>query len=40
MFPGAKEKNCPPEHIAKLTGVFKKGQQPHNTLPIGSIRNH
>jgi hypothetical protein len=27
------------EHIAKLTGVFKKGQQPHNTLPIGSIRN-
>jgi hypothetical protein len=27
------------EHIAKLTGVFKKGQTPHNTLPIGSIRN-
>jgi hypothetical protein len=39
MFPGAKDKNCLTEHIAKLTGVFKKGQQPHNTLPIGSIRN-
>jgi len=27
------------EHIAKLTGVYKKGNLPHNNLPIGSIRN-
>ena len=27
------------EHIAKLTGVYKKGNSPHNQLPIGSIRN-
>jgi hypothetical protein len=37
--PWCKGKKMSPEHIAKLTGVFKKGQQPHNTLPIGSIRN-
>jgi hypothetical protein len=35
--PWCKGKKMSPEHIAKLTGVFKKGQQPHNTLPIGSI---
>ena len=27
------------EHIAKLTGTYKKGNLPHNNLPIGSIRN-
>ena len=27
------------EHIAKLTAVYKKGNLPHNNLPIGSIRN-
>jgi hypothetical protein len=27
------------EHIAKLTGVYKKGNLPHNNLPIGSVRN-
>jgi hypothetical protein len=27
------------EHIVKLTGVYKKGNLPHNNLPIGSIRN-
>ena len=27
------------EHIAKLTAVYKKGNSPHNQLPIGSIRN-
>jgi hypothetical protein len=37
--PWCKGKKMSPEHIAKLTGVFKKGQKPHNTLPIGSIRN-
>ncbi len=37
--PWCKGKKLSSEHIAKLTGVFKKGQQPHNTLPIGSIRN-
>ena len=37
--PWCKGKKMSSEHIAKLTGVFKKGQQPHNTLPIGSIRN-
>jgi hypothetical protein len=37
--PWCKGKKMSTEHIAKLTGVFKKGQQPHNTLPIGSIRN-
>jgi hypothetical protein len=37
--PWCKGQKLSSEHIAKLTGVFKKGQQPHNTLPIGSIRN-
>jgi hypothetical protein len=37
--PWCKGQKLSTEHIAKLTGVFKKGQQPHNTLPIGSIRN-
>jgi hypothetical protein len=37
--PWCKGKKMSSEHIAKLTGVFKKGQTPHNTLPIGSIRN-
>lgn len=27
------------EHIAKLTGTYKKGNLPHNNLPIGSTRN-
>ena len=27
------------EHIAKLTGTYKKGNLPHNNLPIGTIRN-
>ena len=27
------------EHKAKLTGTYKKGNLPHNNLPIGSIRN-
>lgn len=27
------------EHIAKLKGTYKKGNLPHNNLPIGSIRN-
>ena len=27
------------EHKAKLTAVYKKGNLPHNNLPIGSIRN-
>ena len=27
------------EHIAKLTAVYKKGNLPHNNLPIGSTRN-
>ena len=27
------------EHIAKLTAVYKKGNSPHNKLPIGSTRN-
>ena len=38
-IPWCKGKKLSSEHIAKLTGVFKKGQTPHNTLPIGSIRN-
>ena len=37
--PWCKGQKLSSEHIAKLTGVFKKGQTPHNTLPIGSIRN-
>lgn len=37
--PWCKGQKLSSEHIAKLTGVFKKGQIPHNTLPIGSIRN-
>ena len=37
--PWCKGQKLSTEHIAKLTGVFKKGQTPHNTLPIGSIRN-
>ena len=37
--PWCKGQKLSSEHIAKLTGVFKKGQKPHNTLPIGSIRN-
>ena len=37
--PWCKGQKLSTEHIAKLTGVFKKGQKPHNTLPIGSIRN-
>ena len=37
--PWCKGQKLSTQHIAKLTGVFKKGQQPHNTLPIGSIRN-
>ena len=37
--PWCKGQKLSNEHIAKLTGVFKKGQTPHNTLPIGSIRN-
>jgi hypothetical protein len=28
-----------PQHIEKLTGVFKKGNIPHNEMPIGSIRD-
>ena len=27
------------QHKAKLTGVFQKGNVPHNELPIGSIRD-
>ena len=37
--PWCKGQKLSTEHISKLTGVFKKGQTPHNTLPIGSIRN-
>ena len=37
--PWCKGQKLSTEHIAKLTGIFKKGQKPHNTLPIGSIRN-
>ena len=37
--PWCKGQKLSSEHIAKLTGNFKKGQKPHNTLPIGSIRN-
>ena len=37
--PWCKGKKLSSEHIAKLTFLFKKGQTPHNTLPIGSIRN-
>ena len=37
--PWCKGQKLSTEHIVKLTGVFKKGQIPHNTLPIGSIRN-
>jgi hypothetical protein len=27
------------EHVAKLTAIYKKGNSPHNELPIGSTRN-
>ena len=27
------------EHVAKLTGTYKKGNLPHNNLPIGITRN-
>jgi hypothetical protein len=37
--PWCKGKKMSPEHIAKLTGVFKKGNVPHNIREIGSIRN-
>jgi len=37
--PWCKGKKMSPEHIAKLTGIFKKGNVPHNILPIGTIRN-
>ena len=37
--PWCKGKKLSSEHIAKMTGVFKKGNVPHNEKPIGSIRN-
>jgi hypothetical protein len=36
--PWCKGKKMSPEHIAKLTGVFKKGNVPHNMREIGSTR--
>jgi hypothetical protein len=38
-IPWNKEQKLSNEHIAKLTAVYKKGNLPHNNLPIGSIRN-
>ena len=37
--PWNKGKTLSAQHKAKLTGVFKKGNVPHNELPIGSIRD-
>lgn len=34
-----KGKKLSSEHVAKLTAIYKKGNSPHNELPIGSIRN-
>jgi hypothetical protein len=34
-----KGKKLSNEHVAKLTAIYKKGNSPHNELPIGSIRN-
>jgi hypothetical protein len=36
--PWCKGKKLSSEHIAKLTGVFKKGNVPHNMKEIGSTR--
>jgi hypothetical protein len=37
--PWNKGKTLSAQHKAKLTGVFQKGNIPHNELPIGSIRD-
>ena len=37
--PWCKGQKLSTEHISKLTGVFKKGNVPHNMREIGSIRN-
>ena len=34
-----KGKKLSSEHVAKLTAIYKKGNSPHNELPIGSTRN-
>jgi hypothetical protein len=34
-----KGKKLSSEHVAKLTAIYKKGNTPHNELPIGSVRN-